>query len=318
MTNSKGAANKPLFLTNKTNKDKFIGFIKLIAQKIKIGNININSKAVVYYGLLSFFPLISLLGSIIPLLHLNAHTIMGYLPMLFPKNIDVQIEPVVMRILTKQSNGLLSFGIIGTIWTSSGVTNILKRSINDIYGIDNNNAYTKGSAINYVIIRIVSIFVTFIFVSSVVGLMFLFILGQQFLTWLLPIMGSDLSILSTFTRWKWPVTLIVLMVIIALAYALLPNRDEKMRYVWPGTIFSALGFAALAQGFSLYLRYFGHSWDSYGTIGAFFILIIWFNLIAMIFMIGAAINAAFIEGWKGQRIHKPSLRAIARFKKKAL
>ena len=107
------------------------------------------------------------------------------------------------------------------------------------------------------------------------------------------------AFLNIFARWKWPVTVAILMLIMLAAYFLLPNTHVKLRYVWPGAIFSAVGFIVLVQFFSLYLHYFGRRWNSYGTIGTFFILILWLNFIGYIFMIGASLNAAFTEGWVG-------------------
>ncbi|MCT6872380.1 MAG: YihY/virulence factor BrkB family protein [Bombilactobacillus mellis] len=294
-------SQSPLFKTDQSIFAKMSGFGQLVAQKFKNGNVGLSSKAIVYYGLLSFFPLISLLGSIIPWFHLNVQTILGYLQLLTPQKLQQLIEPLVVQLLTKSSGGLLSFGIIGTLWTSSGVVNILRRSVNDVYGFDNEKMYTQTdqSLVNYIILRLVSILLTALFIIALIALLVTLVIGQQLLNWIQPFFVWVPAFLNIFARWKWPVTVAILMLIMLAAYFLLPNTHVKLRYVWPGAIFSAVGFIVLVQFFSLYLHYFGRRWNSYGTIGTFFILILWLNFIGYIFMIGASLNAAFTEGWVG-------------------
>ncbi|MEJ1307590.1 YhjD/YihY/BrkB family envelope integrity protein [Latilactobacillus sakei] len=48
------------------------------------------------------------------------------------------------------------------------------------------------------------------------------------------------------------------------------------------------------------MRYFGTSWNSYGTIGAFIILLLWLNYSAMVLMFGAVVNVAIEEAGSGQ------------------
>ncbi|MBA1434782.1 YihY/virulence factor BrkB family protein [Bombilactobacillus bombi] len=292
----------PLFATQKSLRDKLTGFIKLVLQKIKNGNINLSSKAIVYYSLLSFFPLISLLGSVIPLFHLDVNTVLEYLRVLTPAKLQQLLEPLIVQLLTHSSGGLLSFGILGTLWTSSGVVNILRRSVNSVYGFDNEKMYTQTdqSLVNSILLRVVSIFLTAFFIVILTALLITLVLGQQFLNWIKPIFSWAPLILNLFLRWKWPVTLLTLIIIMLIAYYLLPNSHIHFRYIWLGAAFSAAGFIILVQFFSLYLHFFGRRWNSYGTIGTFFILILWLNFIGYIFLIGAALNAAFAQAWLGE------------------
>ncbi|WP_182438040.1 YihY/virulence factor BrkB family protein [Bombilactobacillus bombi] len=292
----------PLFRTNQTFWKKLQGFGQLVTQKIKNGNLSLSSKAIVYYSLLSFFPLISLLGSIIPLLHLDVQVVLNYLQILTPQKLQQLLEPLVVQLLTKRSGGLLSFGILGTLWTSSGVVNILRRSVNYIYGFDNEKLYTQTdqSLVNNILLRIISVLLTALFIIVLVCLLIALVLGQQVLNWIKPIFSWVPNFLTAFLFWKWPITILTLVAVMVVAYYLLPNLHVKIRYIWPGAAFSAVGFIILVQFFSLYLHYFGRRWNSYGTIGTFFILILWLNFVGYIFLIGAALNAAYTEGWIGE------------------
>ncbi|UQS81758.1 YihY/virulence factor BrkB family protein [Bombilactobacillus folatiphilus] len=300
----------PLFETNLPWWKKGQYFIQLVSQGMKDGDLAISSKAVVYYGLLSFFPLISFVGSILPFFHLDPHFVLTYIKDLVPRKIGGFLNPILVKLLTQKSDGLLSFGIIGTLWSSSGLVNILKRSINLVYGLDNQTIYTKKSFLNSIILRSTAVVFTALFVISLLILSVTLILGQQILDWLAPYMSFKANLFQNLLHWKWPVTAIILIGILLLAYVFLPNSNIKLRYLLPGTFFSALGFSLMTQFFSLYIKYFGGRWNSYGTIGTFFILILWMNFIAYIFLIGAAINAAMTRSMSGELVKSVGIKRL--------
>ncbi|UQS83252.1 YihY/virulence factor BrkB family protein [Bombilactobacillus thymidiniphilus] len=286
---------------------KIIEFVKLVIQKINNGNLSLSSKAVVYYGLLSFFPLISLLGSVLPLFNIDRTLLTDQMALLMPKQLNHFVEPIIVKLLTQKSGGLLSFGILGTLWSSSGLVNILKYSINEIYGLDNSSVYTKRSIVNYVILRLASILTTALFIVLVVAVMLILVIGQQFLDWVKPYFILLPNILTELLRWRWPLAVLMLLFMMILAYYFLPNSREKFRYLWSGSLFATFGFILLTLFFSLYVKYFGGRLNSYGTIGTFFILIIWLNLVAYIFLIGAAINAAMTQIKTGKIVQSSGL-----------
>lgn len=73
----------------------------------------------------------------------------------------------------------------------------------------------------------------------------------------------------------------------------------RLRSVLPGAALTTVGWLILAQAFSLYIRYFGTSWNSYGAIGAVIILLLWLNYSATILMVGAVLNVVIEEALHG-------------------
>lgn len=303
MTDFKPTRPQPLVSSSNKWTTKVVLFVQLVLQKIKNGNLSLSSKAIVYYGILSFFPLISLIGSVIPWLHLDVKAVLGYLETIIPTQLQPLIQPLIVKLLTRSNGGLLSFGILGTLWSSSGVVNILKQSVNDVYGLNKQTLYVKTSWVNALITRFTAIILTAAFILLTISGMVIFIAGQQILLWLQPYVSWGPEIIQEFIRWKWPVSLTMLFLLMSLAYLFLSSSHSPLRYVWPGALLSTMVFLILAQVFSLYLKYFGYRWNSYGTLGTFFILIIWLNLVGNVFMIGAALNAAVLEAWTGSIQH---------------
>ena len=292
----------PVFLSDLPLNKKISAFIEKIVKFLNQGNIMNNAKVIVYYILLSLFPMIILLGNMLPLLHLNVNETMEYINTIFPTEVAELLAPTIKQLLSQASGGLISFGAIVTIWASSRGINSLKMSINDIYGIRKEPIYTQRTWLDWGIRRTVSFLITILSFLMFAALAVVLIFGQMFLEWLIKTFGLHQEFLNEFLTWKWPISLIVLLVVIGFLYYFLPNVQIKFRTIILGTVISTLGLSLLTQFFSLYMRYFGVSWNSYGTIGAFIVFLLWMNVSAVVFMFGAVVNAAFSECLEGEFI----------------
>lgn len=296
---NKNNSELPVFKTDLPLSKKISAFIKAVIKYFNQGNLSNNAKVIVYYILLSLFPMLILVGNMLALLHLNVTVVMEYIDMIFPTQVADFLAPTIKQLLSTTSGGLISFGIIASLWASSRGINSLRMSINDIYGIRKELIYTQRTWLNGVIRRTVSFLITILMLLMFAVLAVVLIFGQILLEWLIKTFGLHQQFLNEFLTWKWPITLIVLFMVIAFMYYLLPNVKMKFRAIILGTIVTAAGFSLLTQFFSLYMRYFGVSWSSYGTIGAFIVFLLWMNISAMVFMFGAVINAAFSECLEG-------------------
>jgi membrane protein len=75
-------------------------------------------------------------------------------------------------------------------------------------------------------------------------------------------------------------------------YAIGASGDDRAwRWLTPGAIFAALAWVVTSALFSIYTANFGEYNETYGTLGAVVILLIWLYLTALMVLIGAEINA---------------------------
>ncbi|GKQ43116.1 hypothetical protein RD055328_10390 [Companilactobacillus sp. RD055328] len=299
---SNQTSETPVFLSDLPLKKKISAFVEKTIEFLNQGNIINNAKVIVYYILLSLFPMIILLGSMLPFLHLNVSEVMEYINMIFPLQIAELLAPTIKQLLSQSSGSLISFGVVITIWASSRGINSLKMSINDIYGIRREPIYTQRTWLDWGIRRTVSVMITLFSFVMFAALAIILIFGQIFIEWLIKTFGLHQQFLNEFLTWKWPVALIVLFVVLGFLYYFLPNVQVKFKTILLGTVLSTVGLSLLTQFFSLYMRYFGVSWNSYGPIGAFIVFLLWMNMTAVVFMFGAVINAAFSECLEGKFI----------------
>jgi membrane protein len=103
-------------------------------------------------------------------------------------------------------------------------------------------------------------------------------------------LGSTIKALVDFLR--WPILFVGAMVVLAVLYRYAPSRDEpRWRWVSWGAAVATVIWIIGSIAFSVYVSKFGSYNETYGSIGAVIILLMWFWLSAFIVLLGAELNA---------------------------
>ena len=98
---------------------------------------------------------------------------------------------------------------------------------------------------------------------------------------------------TTIIDWaRWPVLGLILIGVLALIYKYAPDRDKpKFKWVGWGSVIAAVLWIAGSLLFSWYVKNFGSYNETYGSVAAVIILMLWFNLTSFIVLLGAEINS---------------------------
>lgn len=98
---------------------------------------------------------------------------------------------------------------------------------------------------------------------------------------------------ETLVGWlRWPVLAVMLVGVFALLYRLSPARPKpQWRWLTPGSVLATLLFLAVSGLFSLYVSRFGTYGETYGSVGAVAVLMLWLYLGSLSILLGAEINA---------------------------
>lgn len=269
------------------NKKEWLRFFETIQRKYQEAEVTNSSVVIAYYLLLSFFPIVIIIGNLLPLLNLDINTILPYFATIIPEAIYKEITETIHRLLTSSSSGMLSFGIIAAFWAASKGMNAMQVSMNKAYGVEPRK--------NMFVIRLASLAFTLILVLGIVALVLVFSFGQVVLNYLTPLLQLPEELVAIFQSVKWPVTLFVLLFVFTLVYYMVPNAQVKVKFVLPGAIFATIGWVLLSQAFAVYVRYFSGRTLSYGSIGIFIVLMLWLNGSGIVLTLGAVINASIDE-----------------------
>ena len=280
-------------------KQEPVEFAKVFSSVFGRGEITQNSIVIAYYLLLSIFPIIIIVGNLLPLLNVKTAPISRYLAIVFPEQVQSFIMPIIDSLLSKGSGGFISFGILIAVWAFSRLINSIRIAMNKIYGVRRIEQST--SIWTTLINRLVTFVATALLVFGLFIFVFVFAFGQQILEFLAPIFKFSMAPYYRIVNFKWPLILLVLVAVISYLNYFLPNISLKKRSLWPGVSVTLAGWVLLSAGFSLYLRYFGTSWSNYGIVGTFIIFMLWLNLSSLLLLFGVVVNST-IDNWRDGQV----------------
>ncbi|GAX02152.1 YihY/virulence factor BrkB family protein [Secundilactobacillus silagei] len=269
----------------------FKGFVKQLIHRFANANVNDSAAVLSYYMLLSIFPIMLIAGNLIAFLHFNTNSVLSYVEPVLPEPVFQTLAPIIRSFLEQGSTGTLSLGIIVTIWSAGRAVSAFQRSINLAYGIEQPNAiFSRFFSFILILLAIVSIMIIAV----------LFSLSEWLGRYLKPWFNLSNQLTDFIGSLRWPISFLVILLLSTLLYRVVPSAKVKLRYVWIGALMTTVGWLLLAQGFSLYIRYFAHNITGYQTIGTFIILLIWMNLSGVILLAGGVINATIQEWRQGE------------------
>ncbi|MFD1549719.1 YihY/virulence factor BrkB family protein [Levilactobacillus fuyuanensis] len=265
--------------------------IQTISKHYQMANVSDSAAVLAYYTLLSLFPALLVLASLLPFFHIETSTVMNSIEPFIPENVYDLLAPIIHSFLNNRSGSVLSIGVIVAIWSSSRAVAAFQRTVNGAYGVVRKQ--------NAIVNRVMAFFWMVALIAFLFLMMLFFSVGQIVLERLTPLLHLPTQILAYVNAAKWPVTFVMTFFILMILFYFVPSVKLKLRYVWPGALTATLGWLLLSQAFSWYLKFFVHNIDSYKTIGTFIVLMFWLDFTALILMFGAVLNAAIqdlVEG----------------------
>lgn len=257
-------------------RDRFLG-----------AEVSITSVVIAYYLLLSLFPMAIALGNLLPLLQIDIDVLMAYMALVVPAPILSVLEPIFRDLLSTSSGGLISIGALAALWSSSKGVRFMQKGMNKAYGIPDTSSFIAKRVVSLVTIVLVLLFFAVFVLFFSVGELLLGAMGDVF-TW-----ASQLA--QIVSDWKWPVAIAFIFCMMLLMLRVTPDVKLRLRDAAPGAAFSTLALLAVAQGFTLYVRFSTRSFSGYGTLSTFFVMMFWLQLSAMIVILGAVLNATISE-----------------------
>jgi membrane protein len=238
-----------------------------------------------YYFLFALFPFFLFLT-----------TLLGYLPI--PDLLDRLLEALgqmlpgealqlvqdnIRQLVTGQRGGLLSFGILAALWTSSSALTAIIDSLNRAYDVEEGRPFWK--------VRLTAIGLTVGLSVFIVVALVLLTFGPQLGRWVADLVGLGRVFEVTWNVVRWPVIVGLLVVAIALLYYFAPDVEQAWTWITPGSACAVLGWLLASLGFAFYVNRFGSYNATYGSIGAVIVLLTWMYVTGLFVLIGGEINA---------------------------
>ena len=261
--------------------------LKLLWHRIEEDDITGLSAQLAYFFLLSLFPLLIFIFTLLPYLHIPYHDILGSIREFAPPQTMELIEKNVNYVMNNRNGGLLSIGIIGTIWSASNGIHALVRAFNKAYNVTESRSFivSRGMAI------LLTLGMILVFIVAVL----LPIFGREIGVFLFSYLGFKSEFLKIWDMLRLVVSALILFLIFTGLYWIAPNVKLRCKSAFPGAAFATIGWILSSYALSFYVGNFGNFSLTYGSIGAIIVLLIWLYISGFIIIIGGEINAFYSE-----------------------
>lgn len=260
-------------------------FLTDLNREISDDNVFNGAAALAYYLTLAIFPALILVMSIIPYLPIQNvdRAIMDLLRQGLPEEASGMMTRVVNEVTREQRGGLLSLGLLGTLWAASAGMYAIMQQLNITYDVKEERSFIRA--------RTVAIVLSLVFGVLVIGAFSLIVLGGIIQDWIGARLGFSGALLTFFAAFRWFVIVLALLIGFALIYRYAPNVEQDFKFISPGSVLGVLLLVIVSYGFALYTRNFANYSATYGSIGAIIILMLWLYIAGLVILIGSEINS---------------------------
>lgn len=241
-------------------------------------------------GHLAFTALIALFPFLIFLAALTGYVVdedieqdfVGFLFEFAPDDVAETLAPAVREVTQQRRGGLLTLGILGTLWAASSGVEALRLALNQAYNATELRSIWWRRLQSLLVVAIGAIAVLIVSTSVIIGP-----IVWDALTASVPDLKSE--------TWQWTIVRYAIAAAI-LTFGLtalhqwLPNVRQPLRAILPGVLATTGLWLAMASLFSLYLGTVADYSGTYGSLGGVVITLLFFYASALIFIFGAEIN----------------------------
>lgn len=258
-------------------KERIEKFYNLISRK----ELSILPGNLAYSFFLSIIPILTLIVYILTTFNLPMDTINNFLTETFPNSVVELLQPIFTSELTADS---LMTIILGLIVVINGCNAIIIAS-NTIFNVPNAPLMQ----------RIVKSLILAICIILLFAFMFMVpLLGKSILT----IIGSFTNIFNNYDKLvrilyiilQVPVSLLVVFFLIKVVYTIAPDERIPSKYTSKGAFFTAVSWLLITAIYSYYINNIARYDIVYGNLANIVMLLLWFYILAYIFVIGLCLN----------------------------
>lgn len=242
------------------------------------------ASALAYQAFFSLFPFVLFLIALVGFLQIPQFFtwLQQQAAVLLPAEAMDQVMPVI-RQLQDQKAGLLSVGIIVALWSASAGIRSVMHALNVAYDVREGRPAWKTVPLS--VLYTVGLAALLLLAAA------LMVTGPSVMEWIAGLVGLEDLIVTLWTWLRWPVAIVLMMLVVALIYYVAPDVEQQFRFITPGSILAVLVWIAASIAFGFYLQNFADYNAMYGSIGAIIILLLYFYLSAAVLLFGAEMNA---------------------------
>ena len=184
---------------------------------------------------------------------------------------------------------LLIVGLLGALWSASNYVNAFSRMMNNVYEVEEGRPVWKLRPwLVGLTVVILLLLITIVLSVTLSGTVSELVFGA---------IGLSGTATTVWNIAKWPVILLILIVIVALLYWGTPNvKQPKFRWLSPGAALAVVVSILAAAAFGFYVANFGSYNATYGALGGVIVLLLLIFIINNVLVLGAELDSELERG----------------------
>ncbi|MDA8371587.1 MAG: YihY/virulence factor BrkB family protein [Nocardiopsaceae bacterium] len=264
---------------------------KRTAKEFKNDNLTDWAAALTYYAVLSIFPALLAMVSLLGLFGSTAiQPLIDSIGRLAPGAVREILTTALTNLQNAQGAGIaFVVGLVAALWSASGYVAAFMRAANAVYDMP------EGRPIWVTLpVRLgTTIAVVILLAVSAVGIVFTGGLAAG----AAQLLGLGETVVRIWDIAKWPVILLLVITVLALLYWAAPNvKHPGFRWLTPGGALAVLLWLVVSAGFAFYVANFGSYNKTYGTFAGVIIFLIWLWLTNIAVLLGVELDAELQRG----------------------
>lgn len=268
--------------------------LKRTASAFRADNLTDWAAALTYYALLSLFPALIAMVSLIGLFGDPERTTKALTEIVAELGPDSAAETFKGPIESVASNrgtaGLaFAFGLAAALWSASAYVAAFTRVSNIVYATSEERPFWKLRPLQLAVTLALIVMMSLLAVGLVMtGPVVAAVAG--------PVGLGDTAV-EVWNVAKWPVMAAIFVTMVSVLYYASPSATPRgFRWVTPGSAVAIVAWALASALFALYVANFGSYDKTYGTLGGLIALLVWFWITNLAILFGHQLNAEIERG----------------------
>jgi membrane protein len=267
-------------------------FVRRVWEQVDEDNVFAWASSLSYSWILALFPFLIFLLTLIPYLPEREkreavsqiqHAVLT-LPKAAAETLDGFLTPRLKAIMENEQKGLLTVGILVTLWAASGGVAATTRALDKAWDVDQRRSFVRR--------RMSAIMLT-LTVSTLLAVILFLLPVATFVKhkfWH-ALHGDHRVAIFVIDAARWAFAVVIMFLMLEVVYFFGPNIKQRWRWVSPGSLFCAIVWIVLGLALRLYVDNFGKYGETYGTVGGVAVLLLVFYFDALALLVGAEINS---------------------------
>jgi membrane protein len=270
-------------------RPSLLATVKRTVSEFSEDNMSDWAAALTYYSLLSFFPALIALVSIVGLVGDPAsttRTVTQIVTKLGPSSAADTFAGPIKSITSHRSAAgiLLVVGLATALWSASSYVGAFMRAANVIYETPEGRPFWK--------LRPLQILVTLVMLLLLAAVALALVLTGPVVDAVAGPLGVGSTAVSIWNIAKWPVLLGVVVTMFAVLFYAAPNvKLAGFRWVTPGALLAIVVWLVASAAFAFYVANFGSYDKTYGALGGVVCLLVWFWITNVALLLGMELNS---------------------------